>query len=108
MTDAAEVAGADDTGGGSVMAVHARAVLGQVVRSAHAALSDRELLRRYAADGDEATFAALVQRHTGMVLGVCRRVLPTVQDAEDACQATFLVLARKAKSTRWHASAANW
>ncbi|MFO0807834.1 MAG: RNA polymerase sigma factor [Gemmataceae bacterium] len=90
------------------MTAQARAVLGQIIRSAHAPLTDRELLRRYAVEGDEAAFAALVQRHTGMVLGVCRRVLPTVQDAEDACQATFLVLARKAGSVRWQPSAANW
>jgi RNA polymerase sigma factor (sigma-70 family) len=43
-----------------------------------------------------------------MVLGVCRRALPTVQDAEDAAQATFLVLARKVRGTRWQPSVANW
>src|SRR5437879_5139992 len=43
-----------------------------------------------------------------MVFGVCRRALPTVQDAEDACQATFLVLAGKTGSGRWQASVANW
>ncbi|MFO0807828.1 MAG: sigma-70 family RNA polymerase sigma factor [Gemmataceae bacterium] len=94
------------------MAAQARAVLGRIIRSAaraaDAALTDRELLRRYAHEGDEAAFAALVQRHTALVLGVCRRVLPTVQDAEDATQATFLVLARKAQSTRWQPSVANW
>ncbi|MFO0807829.1 MAG: sigma-70 family RNA polymerase sigma factor [Gemmataceae bacterium] len=94
------------------MAVQAQAVLGRIIRSAaqaaHATLTDRDLLRRYADDGDETAFAALVARHTGMVLGVCRRVVPTVQDAEDACQATFLVLAKKAKSTRWQPSVANW
>src|SRR5437762_5054218 len=72
------------------------------------ALTDRELLRRYADDGDQTAFALLVSRHTAMVLGVCRRALPTVQDAEDACQATFLVLAKKAKSPRWQTSIANW
>src|SRR5438876_2246003 len=73
------------------------AVLGRMVRSVaeadRPAVTDRELLRRYARDNDEAAFASLVTRHTAMVLGVCRRALPTVQDAEDACQATFLVLA---------------
>jgi RNA polymerase sigma factor (sigma-70 family) len=69
--------------------------------------TDRELLARYS-EGDETAFAALVARHTGMVLGVCRRALPTVQDAEDACQAAFLVLARKAKDGRWEASVASW
>src|SRR5262245_57398806 len=71
------------------------------------ALTDRELLRRFG-DGDEAAFAILVARHARMVLGVCRRLLPTAEDAEDACQATFLILARKAKSGRWQNSAANW
>src|SRR5271168_536942 len=60
-------------------------------------LTDRELLAQFI-EGDETAFAAIVKRHTGIVLGACRRVLPTLQDAEDACQATFLVLARKAKS----------
>ena len=56
------------------MAAQARAAFGQIIRSvaraAHATLTDRELLRRYADDGDQAAFAALVARHTGMVLGV--------------------------------------
>jgi RNA polymerase sigma factor (sigma-70 family) len=71
-------------------------------------LNDRDLLRRFAADSDQAAFAALVRRHGGMVLGVCRRALPSLQDAEDACQATFLVLAQKAKRNRWQPSVANW
>src|SRR2546429_9304150 len=69
--------------------------------------SDRELLQRFAQDGDQEAFAALVRRHTALVLGVCRRALPTAQDAEDACQATFLILARKAGG-RWQESVANW
>jgi RNA polymerase sigma factor (sigma-70 family) len=73
-----------------------------------AGASDRDLLRRFAETGDQDAFAALFRRHAGMVLGVCRRGLPTLQDAEDACQATFLVLSRKAKSGRWQPSVANW
>ncbi|QJW96204.1 RNA polymerase sigma factor [Frigoriglobus tundricola] len=70
-------------------------------------LSDRELLRRFQA-GHEAAFAAILRRHGTMVLRVCRRVLPRHEDAEDAFQATFLVLARKAGSVAWHDSIAAW
>ncbi|MFO0807831.1 MAG: sigma-70 family RNA polymerase sigma factor [Gemmataceae bacterium] len=90
------------------MSIRAAVVLRGALHAGAQALSDRELLQRYADDGDQAAFALLVARHGGMVLGVCRRVLPTVQDAEDATQATFLVLARKAKGGRWQASVANW
>src|SRR5262249_61468912 len=70
--------------------------------------TDRELPRRFAENADESAFARVVGRHTGMVQGVCRRSLANWQDAEDACQATFLVLARKAKHVRWGPSVANW
>ncbi|HKB04375.1 MAG TPA: sigma-70 family RNA polymerase sigma factor [Gemmataceae bacterium] len=70
--------------------------------------TDRDLLRRFAEAGDQAAFEAVVRRHTGLVLGVCRRALSHAQDAEDACQATFLILARKARSGRWQPSIANW
>jgi RNA polymerase sigma-70 factor (ECF subfamily) len=69
---------------------------------------DAQLLQRFAACRDEAAFAALVQRHGPMVLGVCRRALSCAEDAEDAFQATFLVLVRKAGSLRRPELRANW
>ncbi len=72
------------------------------------ALCDRELLERYAFEHDQAAFAAIVHRHRSMVEGVCRRTLANPHDAEDACQAVFLLLARKADTVRWQASASNW
>src|SRR5262245_57736528 len=70
--------------------------------------TDGELLARYAACRDEAAFAALLERHGPMVLGVCRRILRNEADAEDAFQATFLVLVRKAASIRHKAMVGNW
>src|SRR5579883_1180239 len=87
-------------------------VLEQVVRAVVAghqsAVTDRELLDRFVRDNNQDAFRELVHRHGGMVLDVCRRTLPRVQDAEDACQATFLVLTRKAGSVSWGPSVANW
>jgi RNA polymerase sigma factor (sigma-70 family) len=70
--------------------------------------SDRELLERFRTNRDEAAFAALVHRHQYMVRGVCRSVLRHCQDAEDACQATFLVLAKQAASIRDTNALAGW
>jgi RNA polymerase sigma factor (sigma-70 family) len=75
-------------------------------------LGDAELLGRYVSGGRdeaaEAAFAALVERHGPMVLGVCRRVLGDRHEAEDAFQATFLVLARKAGAIDCRGQLANW
>jgi RNA polymerase sigma factor (sigma-70 family) len=91
---------------------HLRTVLHHLHRRAEAraagALPDGELLDRFAAHGDQAAFTALVERHGPMVLGLCRRVLGDAHDAEDACQAAFLVLARKAASIRKKDTLASW
>jgi RNA polymerase sigma factor (sigma-70 family) len=70
--------------------------------------SDRELLERYAGCRDASAFAALIRRHGPMVLGVCRRVLNHEQEAEDAFQATFLVLVRKASGIDRPELLGNW
>ena len=71
-------------------------------------VTDRDLLARFITRRDEAAFAALVHRYSPMVLGVCRRVLNNTHDADDACQATFLILVRKAAAIRNQDSLAGW
>jgi RNA polymerase sigma factor (sigma-70 family) len=76
--------------------------------SADEGLTDAQLLEAFLARREGAAFEALLRRHGPMVLGVCRRVLRNVHDAEDAFQATFLVLARKAGSVRSREVLASW
>src|SRR5215469_6603264 len=74
-------------------------------------LSDRQLLERFLERRDdvaELAFAVLVERHGPMVLGVCRRILRDLHDADDAFQATFLVLASKGRSVRVEGSLGRW
>src|SRR5436309_2722617 len=71
-------------------------------------LPDRELLRRFAERRDEAAFRALVCRHGPLVSRVCLRLLGSAHDAEDAFQATFLVLARRAASVGTLESVGGW
>src|SRR5262245_39073551 len=69
---------------------------------------DEHLLARFASRRDEAAFAELVRRHGPMVYGVCARALGDSSDAEDACQATSLVLAHRAASVSRPWLLANW
>jgi RNA polymerase sigma-70 factor (ECF subfamily) len=71
-------------------------------------LTDGQLLERFLAERQEAAFEVLVRRHGPMVLGVCRRILSNVHDAEDAFQAAFLVLIRKGPSLQPRQTLGNW
>jgi RNA polymerase sigma factor (sigma-70 family) len=73
-----------------------------------AADTDADLLDRFLADRDEAAFAELVRRHGPVVWGTCRRMLADVRDAEDAFQATFLVLVRRAVSAAREPALGPW
>jgi RNA polymerase sigma-70 factor (ECF subfamily) len=70
--------------------------------------TDGQLLERFLARHDDAAFRALLQRHGPMVLGVCRRLLCHEQDAEDAFQATFVVLVRKAAAIAKRQAVGSW
>src|SRR2546423_402296 len=70
--------------------------------------TDGELLESFVARREEAAFEQLMRRHGPMVWGVCRRLLTDPDDAEDAFQATFLVLVRKAASVRPRGRVGSW
>jgi RNA polymerase sigma factor (sigma-70 family) len=89
--------------GGAVRRIHHLLAEGTM-----AGLPDGQLLERFLARGDGAAFAALVERHGPMVLGVCRSVLGDPADAEDAFQATFLVLVCKGRSIRDAEALGGW
>jgi RNA polymerase sigma factor (sigma-70 family) len=85
-----------------------RHLRGAALRQAGGGPDDAHLLERFLGERDEAAFEALVRRHGSMVFGVCRRLLGRRHDAEDAFQATFLVLACKAATVRDHAAVGSW
>src|ERR1019366_2511842 len=82
--------------------------LRKAVQAEGAGLTYGQLLRRYFAHRDEAAFAVLVRRHGPMVLAVCRRLLRRAEDAEDAFQAAFLVLARKGRRIAERQTIGGW
>jgi RNA polymerase sigma factor (sigma-70 family) len=82
--------------------------LSRLVEAQSERLTDGQLLNRFAATRDEGAFAALVHRHGPLVYGVCRNILRHEHDAEDAFQATFLVLARRAGAIREYRAIGSW
>src|SRR5688572_7922039 len=79
-----------------------------VLQHEAASLTDGQLLGRFVEQRDEVAFSALMDRHARMVFGVCSRLLNNLHDAEDAFQAAFLVLARKASSVQPREMVGNW
>jgi RNA polymerase sigma factor (sigma-70 family) len=73
-----------------------------------ASCSDRELVEQFRSARGDAVFRAILERHGPMVLQVCRRVLSSPTDVEDAFQATFLILIRRGHTVRRHSSLASW
>src|SRR5580692_1678799 len=83
-------------------------IVQHLCRAASTGLPDRELVTALVSQRDEVAFEALVHRHGPMVLAVCRRALGNEHDAEDAFQATFLILLRKAAGIRRREAVASW
>ncbi len=92
----------------SALAASLRHLRGKLAAQQHSDDSDEQLLHAFLVGRDENAFAVLVRRHGPMVLNICRRVLGHEQDAEDAFQATFLVLSRQAARLRKKASLVSW
>src|SRR6266404_6907461 len=92
----------------SAMQIVRRHIQNLASRPIRSQATDRELLERFSGHQDEAAFSALFQRHAALVLGTARRIVGNAHDAEDVCQAAFLLLATKAASQRWQTSVANW
>lgn len=82
--------------------------LRRLAQNAEGAITDADLLAAFLATHDETAFASLVQRHGAMVLSVCRRIVDDVQLAEDAFQAVFMVLARRAATVHPKAQVGSW
>src|SRR5947209_2030438 len=82
--------------------------LGPGVKETSREVSDRELLERYVAGREDEAFAVLVQRYGGSIWSVCRRVLHHTQDTEDAFQAVFLLLAKRAAAIRKREAVGSW
>src|SRR5437899_11882622 len=93
----------NDAVNGILTQIHRESVVGDAEGQ-----TDGDLLGAFVERRDEAAFETLVRRHGSMVFGVCRRILGHQQDAEDAFQATFVVLARKAPSVVPRDMVGNW
>src|SRR5262245_20455829 len=78
------------------------------VRSENTSATDEELLNRFLTAGDTTALELVIWRHERMVMGVCLRLLRDPHDAEDAFQATFLVMARKVRAIRNGQAVAAW
>jgi RNA polymerase sigma factor (sigma-70 family) len=93
-----------NTGAGPILHLIRRVVEDQRLRE----LPDHDLLYQFSRGRDDAAFAALLRRHGPMVLDICRNMLGNADDAEDAFQATFLILAKRAGAIRKMSSVGSW